>query len=330
VTATDGLKQLIGRGPEPPARSAAGPLGPLLRRLLLRVMRPYTSHQRQLDERMADMLASLETRIAELEESTVRHARLTEVVSPMNDRLAAIETQLEPLVTASRAIPYVADERYGTFEAPGTGIVYGYRELGGSELSQRSFADLFRGPEERVRERQRPYIALLAGHAPLLDVGCGRGELLDLAREEGIEARGVDIDQSMVEHCRAKGLEVELADAVEALERADDGSLGAVFSAQVIEHIPHADLVRLLQLARRKLKPAGLFVAETVNPHAGHALKAFWVDPTHQHPLFPEAVLALCQESGFPSAFVFHPCGTGDVERDRFGESEYAVIATAP
>ena len=70
-------------------------------------------------------------------------------------------------------------------------------------------------------------------------------------------------------------------------------------------------------------------MAETVNPHAPHALKTFWTDPTHQHPLFPEVLLVLCRLAGFPSAYAFHPLGSGHVEDDRSRESEYAVVARA-
>ena len=70
-------------------------------------------------------------------------------------------------------------------------------------------------------------------------------------------------------------------------------------------------------------------MAETVNPHAPHALKTFWVDPTHQHPLFPEVLLVLCRLSGFASAYAYHPLGTGHVDDDRLHESEYAVVACA-
>jgi hypothetical protein len=96
----------------------------------------------------------------------------------------------------------------------------------------------------------------------------------------------------------------------------------------VIEHISYGDLIRFLELSLSRLRPGGLFVAETVNPHAAHALKTFWVDPTHEHPLFPEVTLVLCRLAGFASAYVFHPLGTRHFEDDRYRESEYAVVAT--
>jgi SAM-dependent methyltransferase len=133
----------------------------------------------------------------------------------------------------------------------------------------------------------------------------------------------------MVAHCHAKGhRDVVLADANERLEQLAPSSLGAVFSAQFVEHLPPRELTRLLELSRSRLRPGGLFVAETVNPHAPHALKCFWVDPTHRHPLFPEALLVLCRMAGFASGYAFHPLGTGHVDDDRYRESEYAVVAT--
>ena len=162
----------------------------------------------------------------------------------------------------------------------------------------------------------------------MLDAGCGRGELLELLRDEGVESFGVDMDEGMVERCWAKGLDVTLAEVTEFLEAREDGSLGAIFSAQVIEHMPQEKLLAFFALARRKLSPTGVLVVETVNPHSIPAMKTFWVDPTHEQPVFPEVALALCRLHGFGSASVLFPNGTDDLERDRREEGEYAVIAT--
>ena len=163
----------------------------------------------------------------------------------------------------------------------------------------------------------------------MLDVGCGRGELLELLRDAGVEASGVDADAGMAARAQERGLDVTVGDGVEHLRGLPDGSLGAVTAMQVIEHLPPAAFTALLDVARQKLRPGGLLVAETVNPHAGHALKTFWVDVTHQHPLFPESVLALVRAAGYREGFVCHLAGLRDVERDRFNESSYAVVATA-
>jgi SAM-dependent methyltransferase len=213
------------------------------------------------------------------------------------------------------------------------GATIGFRpgSEGPGDEGYRGFEDLFRGSEEMIRDRQRPYLDLVSGREPVLDAGCGRGEFLDLLAERGIAARGVDLDPTMVERCRQKGHEnVEQGDLVAYLERTDPDSMGAIFSAQVIEHLPLSDLQRLLELALSRLRPGGLLIAETVNPHSAAALKAFWVDPTHQHPLFPETMLSLCALTGFASGDVFAPVGSGDWREDRTRVGEYAVVAAAP
>jgi SAM-dependent methyltransferase len=192
-----------------------------------------------------------------------------------------------------------------------------------------AFEEVFRGPEERVRALLEPYVELLRGHEPVLDVGCGRGELLQLLAEAGVEARGIDIDPGMVERAGAKGLRVEQADAVSYLERQPEGALGAVVAVQVIEHLSYEDLQSLLELGRRALGSGGLFVAETINPHSLPAFKTFWVDPSHRAPIFPEVASALALIHGFASAEIVYPHGDGDAEADRVEQTEYALVASA-
>ena len=138
----------------------------------------------------------------------------------------------------------------------------------------------------------------------MLDIGCGRGEFLVLLREAGIEARGVDRDADMVAFCRAEGLDVQHADAVEYLAGLDDESLGGVFAAQLVEHLRPPSLVRLLELAAAKLRPGGVLVAETVNPLALGALKNYFADLTHAQPLVPETLVLLARQAGFQRADV--------------------------
>jgi SAM-dependent methyltransferase len=162
-----------------------------------------------------------------------------------------------------------------------------------------AFEARFRAPTEEVRERQRPYLDVLAGSAPLLDLGCGRGELLALLRDAGVEARGVDADADMVAFSRGEGLSVEQGDALAALEAVDDGSLGAVTALQLVEHLPPAVLLRLLALAAAKLRPGGLLLLETINPASPQALLNYFSDLTHAQPLVPATLELLVHEAGF-------------------------------
>jgi SAM-dependent methyltransferase len=164
-----------------------------------------------------------------------------------------------------------------------------------------AFESKMRGSTEHVRRGQRAYVDDFRDAAPVLDVGCGRGEFLGLLREAGIEARGVDADADMVAYARGEGLDVTQADALEHLAGLDDGSLGGIFLAQVVEHLPAATLLRLLELAHAKLRPAGVLVAETINPLSPLALRNYFADLTHAQPLVPETLQLLARHAGFDS-----------------------------
>jgi SAM-dependent methyltransferase len=167
-----------------------------------------------------------------------------------------------------------------------------------------AYESRMRGPTERIRERQRAYVDEFRDAAPVLDIGCGRGEFLGLLGEAGVEARGVDIDGDMVAYCRGEGLEVTQAGAIEHLDGLEDGSLGGIFAAQVVEHLPASELARLLELAAAKLRPGGLLVAETINPLSPIALRNYFADLTHAQPLVPETLELLARQSGFASVEV--------------------------
>jgi len=167
-----------------------------------------------------------------------------------------------------------------------------------------AYESRMRGPTQRIRDRQRAYVDDFRDAGPVLDIGCGRGEFLGLLREAGIEARGVDIDPDMVAYCRGEGLEVEQAGAIEHLETLEDGALGGIFAAQVVEHVPAPELVRLLELAAAKLRPRGLLVAETINPLSPIALRNYFADLTHAQPLVPETLELLARQSGFATVEV--------------------------
>lgn len=347
------VRTLVARGPAPQRRSRFGKPGGALRKLLLRGLRPYTAYQQQvnealqgeLDERarigavarseQADRL--LETFAAAMGELRRQRADVAQLQGAVEVQIRAEQLERERrligsdrLLAETRALPYMAAEVFSIQDAGPAGRVLGYsaRDEVSDADAYRAFEDLFRGSEAFIAARQRRYLDLVRGCAPAVDVGCGRGEFLDLLAEEGIEATGIDADPGMVARCREKGHDRTIeGDGVAYLDTLDDASLGLVFSAQVVEHLPPTVLENFLGVAARKLRPGGLFIAETVNPHSVPAMKTFWMDITHQHPLFPEALLGLCRIAGFSSAYVFHPNGVGDVEVDRYVSGEYAIVA---
>jgi SAM-dependent methyltransferase len=162
-----------------------------------------------------------------------------------------------------------------------------------------AFESKLRGRTESVRERQAVYVDDFRDAAPVLDIGCGRGELLALLRDAGVDARGIDPDADMVAFARGEGLDVEQADAVSYLESLEDGSLGGIFMGQVVEHLPAPMLVRTLELAAQKLRLRGVLIAETINPLSPLALRNYFADLTHAQPLVPETLELLAKQCGF-------------------------------
>ncbi len=282
---------------------------------------------------MREWLQSLDGRLLGTGERVDDAVRAIQAVAA--DRVRDLEELAGELTAVARRVPDGAllvtpdGLELERFDAGLGGEVVGYRGAGSDHGARvyLDFEDSFRGSEALIRHRQRAYLPLLNGRGRVLDVGCGRGEFLELMRAAGVEASGIDLDVAMVEHCRAKELAAEQADAVTFLRGLPDSSVDAVFAAQVIEHLSYPDLLGFLRLACEKLTPGGILIVETVNPHCPQALKHFWIDPTHQHPLFPEAVLALCRLTGFASAFCWYPQGSGDPDRDRTEQPDYAVIA---
>ena len=351
MTDLDSVRASIDVALNPPAPRGVRPARRAFRHALLRLSRAHARHQQGIDRALLALIGSLETRVTDararierLDELPARTdriadrvdeiaARLTEQTHALSERSGLLERHvgsLQSLAAELRAVPDPRELGFEQFKDETAGSVIGYRQAHAPiapDDTYVSFEDAFRQSEDVIRERQAPYVSLLAGHAPVLDAGCGRGELLELLREKGVSAYGIDLDPGMVARARAKDLDVRRGDAVAHLEGLPDGSLGAVFAAQLVEHLPYEQLLTFLRAVREKLEPGGMLIAETVNPHAPRALKNFWIDLTHQHPIFPEVLLTLCRGIGFTSAYVFHPGGTGDFDADQEHCGDYAIVA---
>lgn len=161
------------------------------------------------------------------------------------------------------------------------------------------FEDKFRGNREDVAQKQTAFLRYFEGCKNVLDIGCGRGEFLETMGKHGIGARGVDLDETMVDFCRSKGLEVELEDAFDYLEKLEDASLDGIFIDQVVEHLEPAYLVRLLKLCFQKMKYGFYLIAETVNPLSFSSFANFYIDLTHIKPVHPETLKFLLESTGF-------------------------------
>jgi O-antigen chain-terminating methyltransferase len=167
------------------------------------------------------------------------------------------------------------------------------------------FENLFRGSRDVIRERLETYLPHFESASDVLDVGCGRGEFLDLLKARGIRARGIDLNHEMVEECRARGLDASRADAVTHLASLPDASLGGLFAAQVVEHLEPSYLLQFLELAFHKVRPGGALVLETLNPACWVAFFESYIrDITHRWPLHPETLKYFVLASGFIAASI--------------------------
>ena len=178
-----------------------------------------------------------------------------------------------------------------------------------SELSGRfaqGFEERFRGSREDIKGRLRVHLERVRGQPvvtprhPLLDVGCGRGEWLELLAEAAVPAYGIDANPQIVDACRRRGLAVSRDDAIDHLARLPDGALGAISAFHVIEHLALEDMLRLIDEARRTLVPNGILILETPNPeNLKVGALTFHQDPTHLRPLPPVLVEYLVSSRGF-------------------------------
>ena len=161
------------------------------------------------------------------------------------------------------------------------------------------FEQRFRGPRSEIRRRQQVYLDAFRGRERVLDLGCGRGEFVELLRENGVPAEGVDADQDMVEDCRDRGLPVRRADLFDHLGRLPAGSLDGVFASQVVEHLPPDRLWQLVHLCAVAVRPGGVLVFETLNIACPAAAVCFYLDPTHVRPVPPDLLRFMLEQASF-------------------------------
>jgi SAM-dependent methyltransferase len=209
-----------------------------------------------------------------------------------------------------------------------------------------SLEDALRGTSEQIKEEAKVYLPVLqkAGiDSGILDVGCGRGEWLQLLRETGIQARGIDQNSLLVRHCRELSLDVVESDALAYLGSLPEDSLNAVTAFHLVEHLPLQTLIRFIDEVGRTLKPGGLMILETPNPEnllVGSC--NFYLDPTHENPIPAQTMQLLLEARGFrcDEVFKLHPVPnveievtdqlTSHVNHFLYGPMNYAIVARKP
>ena len=163
-----------------------------------------------------------------------------------------------------------------------------------------AFEERFRGSSEEIRGKLSDYVPYFRGSAPVVDLGCGRGEFLELLRDAGIDGLGIDGNAEMIGRCRERGLSAEVGDVIDFVARREPASLGGIFAAQLVEHLPPRLLGGFLESCHRALRPGGRLVLETVNPRSIVALvEAFYRDLSHEKPLHPDTLDFVLRAAGF-------------------------------
>jgi len=214
-----------------------------------------------------------------------------------------------------------------------------------------SLEDHFRGDKETVHQRQLQYLPyirdIVSDEFPLIDLGCGRGEWLQVLKENHIAARGIDSNTACVAECTENNLSASLGELLDTLTHLPDASCGSITMFQVLEHLPFDVVVNVLREARRVLIPGGVFIGEVPNSETLRVgASTFWIDPTHQRPLFPAVLAFLASSVGFSgvtgeysSPLAPTPDLTGlpenasktilDLHHAINGPGDFALIATA-
>lgn len=281
-------------------------------------LRDATQRIDPLERRSADLIA-LPARNRRLEELVASQTRAIRV---LEKRLAAAETALADLAGTERSF---GAAQGGAADASGRGE---------EELRRREdvpapggtfyidFEDRFRGSRAAIADRQSRYLPLVdaavAGRAEArgVDIGCGRGEWLELLRGRGVGAVGFDLDHGMVESCVRLGLDARTGDGIAWLESCIEGSLDVVTAFQVIEHLDFPGLLRLLDATLHALAPRGVAIFETPNPEnllvGAHT---FHIDPSHQRPIPPQTAEFLARQRGFPRVEILRTNPFPDADR---------------
>jgi SAM-dependent methyltransferase len=289
----------------PPRHDSA--LWSFLRRLIRRAIEPDAERQKNFNMAMLDLLAD-----ARRDADAIRRDSRRDIESVQNDMRGADATIAADVARLRELIPVAArrndaliaalDQKIETLAVRLRDVTNPIIATPGvvSDFIYRRLEDGLRGSEGEVLADVQPYVDLARQQQPLIDVGCGRGELLAACRKAGIDAHGFDTNERSVADLRARGFAVEHAGVPECFAAFGEGSVGSVVAMHVVEHLPVDLLFALFRESARVLRRGGLMMIETPNAESlAVTASEFWRDPTHLAPRHPAALTLLGREHGF-------------------------------
>jgi SAM-dependent methyltransferase len=293
----------------------------------------------QVTDLIQARVSATEQLVSAIEKSS---AELRMQITPFIDQLAMIRREV---MFQQRQLTRLAAPATGQPLAAAAAAVSAQR----LDSLYAAFEDVFRGSREDIIQRLSPYAERLAvagagqPDKPIVDIGCGRGEWLELLRNKGLAAYGIDINTIMVERSVALGLDARRADLIAHLRDLEDASRSAVTAFHVVEHLPFETLIDFFDEALRVLIPGGILILETPNPETMRVgATTFYNDPTHRNPLMPAPLQFIVEHRGFTDAEILklHPFTQGLLQEPTedaqllnhvlFGPQDYAIIARRP
>lgn len=175
------------------------------------------------------------------------------------------------------------------------------------ELDYFLFENKFRGAEKSIKKNQEYYLPYFENKKNILDIGCGRGEFLELMNEKNIPANGVDVYDEFVEYCKDKGLKAVVDDALSYVRTQPDNSIDGIFMSQVAEHLENDYLLNLVAVCYEKMEKGSYFIAETPNPtNLSTFTSSFYLDPSHVKPVHPETFKFMLEYVGFKDVQIIY------------------------
>lgn len=255
-----------------------------------------------------------------------RFTEIETIITNLDLRVRQLEKKVHEIDYELLAKPYLSEEDklLAFFEVNGSKM--GFKSKEKVDFAYADFENLYRGSEEFIRDRMKFYQQYFSPNSEVLDVGCGRGELIRVLKEIGVKIHGIEPDASMYEISLKQNLNVENLGWKEKFTQLGSESLDGIIMIQVIEHLSPETFVEFFNETNRILKPGGKLILETVNPHSPAALKTFWLDLTHTRPIFPESIIDLAIRAKFSSGYIIFPYGSGIWEQDIRNSGEYTAV----
>ncbi len=274
---------------------------------LIQAQRESTNLNRKLFDRVFAQLIALQSQVKELNE------RLKAIDERYTTNDSYLKTELTQQKRSLSLFLEEAQQRSPESVNQGQLQAVENEEQHLLDAFYTAFENQFRGEREDIFNRLKVYLPLLeeakvgTSDFPILDVGCGRGEWLELLRESGYTATGLDHNRVMVDYCRTREFEVVEGDVIAYLRTLPDLSLGAVTGFHIIEHLPFPILIKLFNEVVRVLKPGGLAIFETPNPkNIVVGACNFYADPTHKNPLFPDTIQFILESQGLSKVKILY------------------------